>query len=92
VLQLIHDGRLKAVKPYRDWLIDKASLEAHRENRRPKGRPPGTLSKEPPRNRAGTGESAEREREYQRNYKRRLRAAGKLTLAKKGKRGSKSRK
>lgn len=82
VLNLIKSGRLIAEKRNRDWLIDKQSLEAYKKNRRSVGRPAGTVSAKPARNRAGSGEAAEREREYQREYKRQLRA-GKLASSKK---------
>lgn len=82
IYKLIREKKIKGVKKGRDFWVDKKSLEDYNQNRRPAGRPPGTVSSEPPQNRAGTGDAAEREREYQRDYKRRLRA-GELHPAKK---------
>ncbi|HST22184.1 MAG TPA: helix-turn-helix domain-containing protein [Blastocatellia bacterium] len=83
IYKLIREEKIKAEKKGRDFRVDKKSLEEYKKNRRPAGRPLGTVSTKPPKNRAGTGEAAEREREYQRDYKRRLRA-GELTTTKKG--------
>jgi excisionase family DNA binding protein len=82
IYKLIENKKIKAEKKGRDYWVDVESLKEYQKNRRPAGRPPGTVSSKPPQNRAGTGEAAEREREYQREYKRRLRA-GELTAAKK---------
>ncbi|HST21600.1 MAG TPA: helix-turn-helix domain-containing protein [Blastocatellia bacterium] len=81
IYKLIREEKIKAEKKGRDFWVDMDSLKEYRKNRRPAGRPLGTVSTKPPKNRAGTGEAAEREREYQRDYKRRLRA-GELTAAK----------
>lgn len=82
VYKLIREEKIKAEKKGRDFRVDMDSLKEYKKNRRPAGRPLGTVSTKPPKNRAGTGEAAEREREYQRDYKRRLRA-GELTAGKK---------
>lgn len=82
IYKLIRENKIKGEKRGRDFWVDKKSLEDYNKNRRPAGRPPGAVSSEPPQNRAGTGEAAEREREYQREYKRKLRA-GELHTAKK---------
>jgi excisionase family DNA binding protein len=81
IYKLIKEEKIKAEKKGRDYWVDMKSLEEYKKNRRPAGRPVGTVSNEPPQNRAGTGDAAEREREYQRNYKRLLRA-GKLPAGK----------
>ena len=65
---LYYKGALRGEKRGRDLWITKESLEAYQKNRRPAGRPEGTVSSEPSKNKRG-----EREREYQREYKRRLR-------------------
>jgi len=82
IYKLIENKKIKAEKKGRDYWVDVESLKEYQKNRRPAGRPAGTVSSKPPQNRAGTGDAAEREREYQREYKRRLRA-GELTAAKK---------
>jgi excisionase family DNA binding protein len=82
IYKLINTKKIKGEKRGRDFWVDKKSLEEYKENRRPAGRPVGTVSSKPPQNRAGTGKRAEAEREYQRDYKRRLRG-GELTAAKK---------
>lgn len=82
IYKLINTKKIKGEKRGRDFWVDKKSLEEYKENRRPAGRPLGTVSSKPPQNRAGTGKRAEAEREYQRDYKRRQRA-GELTAAKK---------
>lgn len=82
IYKLIRENKIKGEKRGRDFWVDKKSLEDYNKNRRPAGRPPGTVSSEPPQNRAGTGDAAEREREYQREYKRKLRA-GELRPSKK---------
>jgi excisionase family DNA binding protein len=82
IYKLIENKKIKAEKKGRDYWVDVESLKEYQKNRRPAGRPPGTVSSKPPQNRAGTGDAAEREREYQREYKRRLRA-GEPTAAKK---------
>src|ERR1044071_3853150 len=89
VYKLIREKRIKAEKKGRDFRVDMDSLKEYKKTRRPAGRPLGTVSTKPPKNRAGTGEAAEREREYQRDYKRRLRA-GELTAAKNRSRRSSS--
>jgi excisionase family DNA binding protein len=59
---------LRGEKRGRDLWITMESLEEYQKNRRPAGRPEGTVSSEPSKNKRG-----EREREYQREYKRKLR-------------------
>lgn len=59
---------LRGEKRGRDLWITMESLEEYQKNRRPAGRPEGTVSSEPTKNKRG-----EREREYQRRYKRELR-------------------
>ena len=61
---------LRGEKRGRDLWITKESLGEYRKNRRPAGRPMGTISSEPSTNKRG-----ERERKYQREYKRRSRKA-----------------
>lgn len=85
VRRLFNKGVLKGREVNRDLWLTKASVEAYKRKRRPKGRPPGLFSDEPPENRAtrrkrGRGgrkkskeeliAAGEREREYQRNYQR----------------------
>jgi excisionase family DNA binding protein len=65
---LYYRGVLRGEKRGRDLWITKESLEEYQRNRRPAGRPEGTISPEQSRNKRG-----EREREYQREYKRKLR-------------------
>lgn len=65
---LYYKGVLKGKKRGRDLWITKESLEEYQKNRRPAGRPVGTVSSEPSKSKRG-----EREREYQREYKRQLR-------------------
>src|SRR3977135_1596757 len=65
---LYYNNILRGEKRGRDLWITKESLEAYQKNRRPAGRPEGTVSSEASKNKRG-----EREREYQREYKRRLR-------------------
>ena len=65
---LYYRGVLRGEKRGRDLWITKESLEEYQRNRRPAGRPEGTVSSEPSKNKRG-----EREREYQREYKRQLR-------------------
>ena len=65
----ILEGRLKADKHGgRDWWIRRADLRAFNAQRRPAGRPPGTLKE------AAGGAMQERERAYQREYRRKYRA------------------
>lgn len=78
IIKLARRGQVKGEKKGRDWWVDKESLLAFYNNRRPVGRPEGSLSKEPARNRRGTGAAAEAEREYHRNYAKSSRAAGPL--------------
>ena len=59
---------LRGEKRGRDIWITVESLEEYQKNRPPAGRPEGTVSSEPSKNKRG-----EREREYQREYKRKLR-------------------
>ncbi len=66
---------LEASKRGRDLYVTLRSIEGYERRRRPRGRPPETLSDVPAQNRRGTGGAAEAEREYQRNYKREMRAA-----------------
>jgi hypothetical protein len=65
---LYYKGVLRGEKRGRDLWITKESLEEYPNNRRPAGRPEGTVSDEPSKNKRG-----ERERDYQREYKRKLR-------------------
>ena len=65
---LYYNNVLRGEKRGRDLWITVESLEEYQKNRRPAGRPEGTVSEEPSKNKRG-----EREREYQREYKRRLR-------------------
>ncbi|HKQ08135.1 MAG TPA: helix-turn-helix domain-containing protein [Blastocatellia bacterium] len=65
---LFYKKVLRGEKRGRDLWITMESLEAYQKNRRPAGRPEGTISQEPSENKRG-----EREREYQREYKRKLR-------------------
>ncbi len=65
---LYYKGVLRGEKRGRDLWITVESLEEYQKNRRPAGRPEGTVSSKPSKNKRG-----EREREYQREYKRRLR-------------------
>lgn len=65
---LYYNKVLRGEKRGRDLWITMESLEEYQKNRRPAGRPEGTLSPEPSKNKRG-----EREREYQREYKRELR-------------------
>ncbi len=76
---LYYRGVLKGEKRGRDLWITKESLEEYQRNRRPAGRPGGTVSSAPSKNKRG-----EREREYQREYKRKLRK-GEGPAQKKGK-------
>ena len=59
---------LRGEKRGRDLWITMESLDEYQKNRRPAGRPEGTVSSEPSKNKRGA-----REREYQREYKRQLR-------------------
>lgn len=65
---LLYNKVLRGEKRGRDLWITMESLEEYQKNRRPAGRPEGTVSSEPSKNKRG-----EREREYQREYKRELR-------------------
>ena len=65
---LFYKNVLRGEKRGRDLWITVESLEEYQKNRRPAGRPEGTVSSEPSKNKRG-----EREREYQREYKRKLR-------------------
>jgi excisionase family DNA binding protein len=65
---LFYKKVLRGEKRGRDLWITVESLEEYQKNRRPAGRPEGTVSSEPSKNKRG-----EREREYQREYKRRIR-------------------
>jgi excisionase family DNA binding protein len=65
---LLYNKVLQGEKRGRDLWITVESLEEYQKNRRPAGRPEGTVSQGPSKNKHG-----EREREYQREYKRRLR-------------------
>jgi excisionase family DNA binding protein len=65
---LLYNNVLRGEKRGRDLWITVESLEEYQRNRRPAGRPEGTVSDEPSKNKRG-----EREREYQRRYKRELR-------------------
>lgn len=65
---LYYKNVLRGEKRGRDLWITMESLEEYQKNRRPAGRPEGTVSAEPSKNKRG-----EREREYQREYKRKLR-------------------
>jgi excisionase family DNA binding protein len=76
---LLYNKVLRGEKRGRDLWITMESLEAYQQNRRPAGRPEGTVSSEPSKNKRG-----EREREYQREYKRRLRK-GQRPMSKKAK-------
>ena len=67
---LFYKKVLRGEKRGRDLWITMESLEEYQKNRRPAGRPEGTVSEEPSKNKRG-----EREREYQREYKRKLRKA-----------------
>lgn len=75
VLQLITAGKLVSDKKgTRDHWITAESLKEYKKTRKV-GRPRGTISEEPADNQRGPGDSGERYREYQRNYKRQMRAA-----------------
>jgi excisionase family DNA binding protein len=65
---LYYKGVLRGEKRGRDIWIFVESLEEYQKNRRPPGRPEGTVSPGPSKSKRG-----EREREYQREYKRKLR-------------------
>lgn len=65
---LFYKKVLRGEKRGRDLWITMESLEEYKKNRRPAGRPEGTVSSEPSKNKRG-----ERERDYQREYKRRIR-------------------
>jgi excisionase family DNA binding protein len=65
---LYYRGVLRGEKRGRDLWITKESLEEYQRNRRPAGRPEGSVSSGPSKNKRG-----ERERDYQREYKRKLR-------------------
>ena len=65
---LYYNKVLRGEKRGRDLWITMESLEEYQKNRRPAGRPEGTVSPGPSKNKRG-----EREREYQREYKRKLR-------------------
>ena len=65
---LYYNKVLRGEKRGRDLWITMESLEEYQKNRRPAGRPEGTISPRPSKNKRG-----EREREYQRRYKRELR-------------------
>jgi hypothetical protein len=65
---LFYKKVLRGEKRGRDLWITVESLEEYQRNRRPAGRPEGTVSSEPSKNKRG-----EREREYQREYKRKVR-------------------
>src|SRR5512138_1154026 len=65
---LYYKNVLRGEKWGRDLWITMESLEEYQKNRRPAGRPEGTVSSEPSKNKRG-----ERERQYQREYKRKLR-------------------
>lgn len=65
---LYYNKALRGEKRGRDLWITMESLEEYQKNRRPAGRPEGTVSQGPSKNKRG-----EREREYQREYKRELR-------------------
>ena len=65
---LYYKNILRGEKKGRDLWITMESLEEYQKNRRPAGRPEGTVSSEPSKNKRG-----ERERVYQRDYKRKLR-------------------
>ena len=74
---LYYKGVLRGEKRGRDLWITKESLDEYQKNRRPAGRPEGTVSDEPSENKRG-----EREREYQREYKRKLRKGQQQGLSK----------
>src|SRR5205085_9545340 len=65
---LYYKNVLRGEKRGRDLWITMESLDEYQKNRRPAGRPEGTVSSEPSKNKRG-----EREREYQREYKRKMR-------------------
>ena|ERR1051325_10676859 len=65
---LYYKNVLRGEKRGRDLWITRESLDEYLKNRRPAGRPEGTVSSEPSKNKRG-----EREREYQREYKRKWR-------------------
>src|SRR6185295_13950844 len=65
---LYYNKVLRGEKRGRDLWITMESLEEYQKNRRPVGRPEGTVSSEPSKNKRG-----ERERKYQREYKRKVR-------------------
>ncbi len=65
---LLYNKILRGEKRGRDLWITRESLEEYQKNRRPAGRPEGTVSQGPSKNKRG-----ERARQYQREYKRRLR-------------------
>jgi excisionase family DNA binding protein len=79
---LLYNNVLRGEKRGRDLWITVESLEEYQQNRRPAGRPEGTVSEEPSKNKRG-----EREREYQRQYKRELRK-GQRTAKSRGKAAS----
>jgi|SRR5215213_8398197 len=81
---LYYKGVLRGEKRGRDLWITKESLEEYQKNRRPAGRPEGTVSAEPSKNKRG-----EREREYQREYKRNMRK-GQLQGQSKGNAGGRA--
>ena len=65
---LLYKKVLRGETRGRDLWITLESLQEYQMNRRPAGRPEGTISSGPTKNKRG-----EREREYQRRYKRELR-------------------
>jgi excisionase family DNA binding protein len=69
---LYYKDVLRGEKRGRDLWITKESLDEYKKHRRPAGRPEGTVSAEPSKNKRG-----EREREYQREYKRQMRKSQK---------------
>lgn len=84
IYKLIYGKKIKAEKKWRDYWVNMKSLEEYKRNRRRVGKPMGTVWTKPPNNQAGTGEAAQRLREYQRNYKRKLRAGEPTTTKKRG--------
>ncbi|MEJ7618650.1 MAG: hypothetical protein WKF30_17155 [Pyrinomonadaceae bacterium] len=85
VLQLIKSGQLVADKKgTRDYWVTAESLQVYKNSPRKPGKRAGMLSEEPAvSSRFGTGTAAaEREREYQRDYKRRMRGSAGAESAK----------
>lgn len=83
IRKLYAAGRLKGRKVGRDTWISLSSIEQYERERQPVGRPMGTISGE------SYNQRGARETEYQRDYKRKLRA-GLIKPKSKGAKGGRS--